>query len=72
MKNFASLLFSKIGLIVIALVLLAVGALYWKSQSSKPNEVQVHQLAKDEIIIFRTIGGLLEVSTLVMSAPIEY
>lgn len=65
MKSIASLLRSKMGLPVLGLVLVAVAALYWKYQSSKPNEEQVHQLAKDEIITFRTIGGMIEVSTLV-------
>ena len=72
MKNFASLLFSKIGLIIFALVLLAVGALYWKSQGSKPNEVQVHQLAVDEIIIVRTPGGLIEVATLIKNEDFSW
>lgn len=72
MKNFASLLFNKMGLTVVALVLVVVGALYWKSQGSTPNEVQVHQLAKDEIIIVRTPGGMIEVATLIKNEDFSW
>lgn len=57
-----------IGLIAI----FSITALLWLPNSFKKKEVEVPVLAKDEIILVRTPGGMLEVGTLVRNEEFKW
>ena len=65
MKNLVGHLLRINGLTIAALLLVVAGALFWMLRGTTTHEIQIHELAKDEIILVRTPGGMLEVSTLI-------